>query len=183
FPFLGVHFTRMITRDQSGHHIECGPNAVLAFAREGYQKTRVNFADLAETLTYPAFWKIAIKHWRTGLGEMHRSVFKSAFVRALQRLVPDISVDDLVPAPAGVRAQALAPNGTLLDDFSIVQRGPIVHVCNAPSPAATASLAIGDEVVSRLAEAHGSGLQNAIEHATAAPSKHASEAAIEDTVA
>ncbi|MEM1165545.1 MAG: L-2-hydroxyglutarate oxidase [Planctomycetota bacterium] len=150
FPFLGVHFTRMITSDEHGHHVECGPNAVLAFAREGYTRTTIDWGDLAETLSYPAFWKIALKHWRTGAGEMFRSFSKRAFVRALQRLIPDITEDDLVEVPAGVRAQALAPDGTLLDDFSIVQSERVINVCNAPSPAATASLAIGDSVVGRL---------------------------------
>lgn len=151
FPFLGVHFTRMIEADQYGHHVECGPNAVLAYAREGYRKTSFNPSDLLETLTYPAFWKMAVKYWRTGVGEMWRSVSKEAFVKALQRLLPDITADDLEPAPAGVRAQALAPDGKLLDDFALLEGERVVNVLNAPSPAATASLAIGDTVVDRLA--------------------------------
>ncbi len=152
FPFLGVHFTRMITGG-----VECGPNAVLAFAREGYTKTSVNLRDLAETLTYPAFWKIALKYWKTGVGEMHRSVSKAAFVKALQRLMPEIKESDLEEAPAGVRAQALGPDGALLDDFSIEEFDRVVNVCNAPSPAATASLSIGETIVDRVAERMGLG--------------------------
>lgn len=146
FPFLGVHFTRMIERDTHGHLVECGPNAVLAFAREGYTRTTINPRDLAGTLTYPAFWRIAAKYWRMGAGEMWRSWSKAAFVRALQRLVPAITARDLEPAPAGVRAQALAPDGKLLDDFSITRAEHVVNVVNAPSPAATASLAIAEHV-------------------------------------
>jgi L-2-hydroxyglutarate oxidase len=146
FPFLGVHFTRMI--DGS---VECGPNAVLAFAREGYRKTDVNLGDLAETLSYPGFVKLVAKYWRTGLGEMWRSFSKAAFVRALQRLVPAITAADLEAAPAGVRAQAIAPDGNLVDDFLIQESENVVNVCNAPSPAATASLNIGKLVVDRLA--------------------------------
>ncbi len=151
FPFLGVHFTRMIDADQHGHHVECGPNAVLALKREGYLKTAVNLFDLAETMTYPAFWKMAGKYWKTGLGEMWRSVSKDAFVTALQRLLPAITADDLIEAPAGVRAQALAPDGQLVDDFSVVESARIVNVLNAPSPAATASLSIGETIVAKLA--------------------------------
>jgi L-2-hydroxyglutarate oxidase len=146
FPFLGVHFTRTI-----GGGVECGPNAVLAFAREGYHKTDVNLRDLAETLTYPGFLRLARRYWRTGLGELWRSVSKAAFVRALQRLLPAIRADHLDPAPAGVRAQAVAPGGGMVDDFLIQEHGRVVHVLNAPSPAATASLAIGRQVADRLA--------------------------------
>lgn len=146
FPFLGVHFTRMVDADEHGHHVECGPNAVLAFAREGYTKTTVNPGELAEVLASGSFWKLAARHWKTGLGEMHRSWSKAAFTRALQRLLPAITADDLVPAQAGVRAQALGPGGKLLDDFAIEQNGPIVNVINAPSPAATASLAIAERI-------------------------------------
>ena len=152
FPFLGVHFTRMITGG-----VECGPNAVLAFSREGYTKTALNLRDLAETLSYPAFWKIALKYWKTGAGEMHRSFSKAAFVKALQRLMPEITADDLEAAPAGVRAQALGPDGALLDDFSIEESDRVVNVCNAPSPAATASLSIGETIVDRVAERMGLG--------------------------
>jgi L-2-hydroxyglutarate oxidase len=146
FPFLGVHFTRMI--DGS---VECGPNAVLAFAREGYRFFDVNVRDLLGTLTYPGFLRMALKHWRTGLGEMWRSLSKAAFVQALRRLVPDIRAADLETAPAGIRAQAVAPDGGLVDDFLIVEGDRVVNVCNAPSPAATASLQIGAAVVDRLA--------------------------------
>lgn len=147
FPFLGVHFTRMI---RGG--VECGPNAVLAFAREGYTKTAVNLRDLAESLTYGGFLRMAARCWRTGLGEMWRSVSKPAFVRALQRLVPEIRAEHLLPAPAGVRAQALGKQGELLDDFVIQACDRVINVGNAPSPAATASLNIGNLIVDRLAE-------------------------------
>ena len=147
FPFLGVHFTRMI---RGG--VECGPNAVLAFAREGYHKTDINFADLVETLTYPGFLKMAAKYWQTGLGEMWRSFSKAAFVKALQRLVPEVTADDLEAAPAGIRAQAIAPDGALVDDFMFQESARIVHVCNAPSPAATSSLNIGKTIVEKLAQ-------------------------------
>lgn len=138
FPFLGVHFTRMI---EGG--VECGPNAVLAFAREGYTKLDINLRDLLESLSYPGFQRLALRHWKTGLGEMWRSFSKQAFVKALQRLVPDIRAEHLTAIPAGVRAQALRRDGNLVDDFLIVDDGPIVNVCNAPSPAATAALNIG----------------------------------------
>ncbi|MFO0903133.1 MAG: L-2-hydroxyglutarate oxidase [Pirellulales bacterium] len=146
FPFLGVHFTRMIDGG-----VECGPNAVLAFAREGYRKTDVNLRDLAESLTYGGFLRLAAKYWRMGLGEMWRSWSKAAFVRALQRLIPEVRSEDLVPARAGVRAQALAPSGDLVEDFLILEQPRAVHVCNAPSPAATSSLNIGKLVVDKLA--------------------------------
>lgn len=146
FPFLGVHFTRMI--DGS---VECGPNAVLALAREGYRKTDIHLPELLETLTYPAFWKIALRYWRVGAGEMWRSLSKRAFVRALQRLVPEIRLEHLQTAPAGIRAQALAPDGQLVDDFFIQETEHVVNVCNAPSPAATASLNIGRLIVEKLA--------------------------------
>lgn len=145
FPFLGVHFTRMI---QGG--VECGPNAVLAFAREGYRMRDVNLRDMFEVLTYPGFLMLAAKYWKTGLGEMWRSVSKRAFVKALQRLVPEITTNDLHAAPAGVRAQALQRDGQLADDFIIEQSDRVINVLNAPSPAATASLNIGKEIVDRL---------------------------------
>ena len=145
FPFLGVHFTRRIDGT-----IECGPNAVLAFAREGYRKTDISIREFAQTLAWPGFRKIALKYWRTGLGEYHRSFSKNAFVAALQKLVPEITANDLQPTGAGVRAQACSRAGSLLDDFEIRQKGRVVHVCNAPSPAATASLAIGDAIASRV---------------------------------
>ena len=145
FPFLGVHFTRMI--DGS---VECGPNAVLAFAREGYNKTTINPYDLIESLTYPGFVRLACKYWREGLGEMWRSFSKAAFVRALQRLVPAIRSEDLQPALAGVRAQAVGRDGQMVDDFQIQSSRRVVHVLNAPSPAATASLNIAEQIVERI---------------------------------
>jgi len=141
FPFLGVHFTRMM---EGG--VECGPNAVLAFAREGYRKTDINLKELAETLSWPGFQKVAVKYWRSGLGEFHRSFSKTAFVHALQKLIPSIRAEDLVPGGAGVRAQACSRDGGLVDDFHFVLNGNVIHVCNAPSPAATASLAIGESI-------------------------------------
>jgi len=147
FPFLGVHFTRKI-----GGGVECGPNAVLAFAREGYRKTNLNLRDLAESLTYPGFLRLAAKYWRMGAAEMWRSVSKRAFVRALQRLVPEIRAEHLRPAPAGVRAQALARDGSLVDDFLIEEHDRIVNVLNAPSPAATSALKIGQSIVELLAD-------------------------------
>ena len=146
FPFLGVHFTRMI--DGS---VECGPNAVLALAREGYSWGHVRVGDLVESLTYGGFLKLASRFWRTGLGEIHRSLSKAAFVKALSRLVPELQSSDLRPCRAGVRAQAVAPDGSLVDDFLWVSGDRILHVCNAPSPAATASLEIGRTIVERIA--------------------------------
>jgi len=145
FPFLGVHFTRMI---KGG--VECGPNAVLAFAREGYNKLDIKAGDLLETLTYPGFLKMASKYWQTGFGEMWRSFNKAAFVKALQRLVPEIRAEDLEPAHAGIRAQAIARDGSMVDDFLIQEMERIVNVCNAPSPGATASLNIGKLIVEKL---------------------------------
>lgn len=141
FPFLGVHFTRMV---KGG--VEAGPNAVLAFKREGYRKTDFDAREAWDTLSFPGFWKLAGRYWRTGAGEFHRSFSKAAFVRALQRLLPDLRIDDLHPAVAGVRAQAIDPSGALVDDFSIQVLGGVVHVLNAPSPAATASLPIGRHI-------------------------------------
>jgi L-2-hydroxyglutarate oxidase len=149
FPFLGVHFTRMI-----GGAVEAGPNAVLGLAREAYEKSSFNARDIAEVLTFPAFWRLAMKHWRTGTAEVLRSWSKGAFARSLRRLVPEIEGDDLVPTEAGVRAQALTRKGGLVDDFLIVEGRRSVHVLNAPSPAATACLPIGRHVAeqaSRLA--------------------------------
>ena len=145
FPFLGVHFTQTI---QGG--VECGPNAVLAFAREGYRKTDINLQDLFESLTYPGFLRLVIKHWKIGVGEMWRSFSKKAFAKALSRLIPEIRVEHLKPAPAGVRAQALERNGKLVDDFLIMENERIVNVCNAPSPAATSALNIGKSIVEKL---------------------------------
>jgi (S)-2-hydroxyglutarate dehydrogenase len=141
FPFLGVHFTRMI---HGG--VEAGPNAVLALKRQGYKKTDFSARDMAELSFYPGFWRMALKHWRMGLGEMLRSVNKSAFTRALQRLVPEIEKTDLIPGGSGVRAQALEPDGFLVDDFRIKEAKNMIHVLNAPSPAATASINIGKTI-------------------------------------
>ncbi len=152
FPFLGVHFTRRI----SGA-VDAGPNAVLAFRREGYQRSDFDLRDLGSSLMFPGFWRMAAKNWRSGLGEFHRSYSKPTFVRALQRLVPDVREDDLVPGGSGVRAQALTPRGVLLDDFHFVASGRVLHVLNVPSPAATASLLIGRTIVETAAA--GLGLQ------------------------
>ena len=146
FPFLGVHCTRMM--DGSVH---LGPNAVLAFSREGYHKSTISVRDTIETLSFPGFWKLAARHWREGAREMVRSFSRAAFVRSLQRLVPEITDEDVIPSEAGVRAQALRPDGTLEDDFLIINHGRTVHVCNAPSPAATASLKIGETVAAAIA--------------------------------
>lgn len=145
FPFLGVHFTRMI---EGG--VECGPNAVLALAREGYTWGKISPRDLFESLTYSGFLRLAFKYWKTGIGEMWRSLSKAAFVRALQVLIPEIRSEHLEVAPAGVRAQALAPEGKLVDDFLILRKDRVLNVCNAPSPAATASLNIGRTIVDEL---------------------------------
>ncbi|MCV9386264.1 L-2-hydroxyglutarate oxidase [Reichenbachiella ulvae] len=144
FPFLGVHFTRMINGG-----VEAGPNAVLAFQREGYKKSDINLAELLETLAWPGFQKVAAKYWKTGFGEMYRSFSKSAFTTALQKLIPEIKESDLETGGAGVRAQACDRNGGLLDDFQILEDDHFINVCNAPSPAATSSLAIGDEISKR----------------------------------
>jgi L-2-hydroxyglutarate oxidase len=146
FPFLGVHFTRTVDGG-----IEAGPNAVLGLAREGYAKTKVNPADLAGILGYPAFWRLARANWRTGLSETLRSLSRRGFARSLQRLVPEVREEDLVPMPAGVRAQALAEDGTLVDDFAIFEGESSIHVCNAPSPAATACLPIGETIAEKAA--------------------------------
>ena len=146
FPFLGVHFTRMVLGG-----VECGPNAVLAFSREGYTKMDINLRDLVESLSYSGFIRMAAKNWKTGCGEMWRSFSKAAFVKALQRLIPEIRSEHLEYAPAGVRAQALGRDGKLLDDFLIQETERVVNVCNAPSPAATAALNIGSLIVDRLA--------------------------------
>jgi L-2-hydroxyglutarate oxidase len=149
FPFLGVHATRGI--DGSVH---AGPNAVLALAREGYSWGAVKPKELLGTLAYPGMLRLARKHWRYGLGEMHRSLSREAMVRQIQRLLPDVRADDLHPAGAGVRAQAVRPDGTLVDDFLFVAQGTgtgaVLHVLNAPSPAATAALPIGREILETL---------------------------------
>lgn len=141
FPFLGVHFTRMVDGN-----VEAGPNAVLAFKREGYKFSDFNFSETLETFTYPGFWKIAAKYGKTGMGEIHRSLSKTAFTKALQKLIPEIKEEDLVPGGAGVRAQALRRDGSLIDDFDILQKGNVIHVRNAPSPAATSCLSIGEKI-------------------------------------
>ncbi len=138
FPFLGVHFTRMMNG-----HVEAGPNAVFAFKREGYKKTDFHFGELWDALSWPGFRKVVGKYWKTGMGEFYRSFSKPAFTRALQKLIPEIKEEDLVPGGAGVRAQACDRTGGLLDDFKIVEDTGIIHILNAPSPAATSSLAIG----------------------------------------
>ena len=142
FPFLGVHFTRRVNGT-----VDAGPNAVLAFRREGYRRTDFSPRDLASSLTFPGFWRMAGKHWRYGLDEFHRSFSKSTFVRALQRLLPELREEDLIPGGSGVRAQALRRDGTLVDDFQFVPSGRMLHVLNVPSPAATASLVIGRTIV------------------------------------
>ncbi|MBD2202525.1 L-2-hydroxyglutarate oxidase [Calothrix sp. FACHB-1219] len=145
FPFLGVHFTRMI--DSSVH---AGPNAVLSLKREGYHKTDFDLRDFAEVMAYPGFWKLAAKHADEGIKEIIRSFSKAAFVRSLQQLIPEVQAEDLVPTHAGVRAQALKNDGSLVDDFLIVQGENSIHVCNAPSPAATSSLEIGKAIVAQI---------------------------------
>lgn len=145
FPFLGVHFTKMI---DGGVH--AGPNAVLSLKREGYYKTDFNLKDFLDTMTYPGFWKLSLKHGADGFQEIARSWSKALFVASLQRLIPEIRAQDVVPTHAGVRAQALANNGQLVDDFLIIDRPQALHVCNAPSPAATSSIAIGKEIANRI---------------------------------
>lgn len=141
FPFLGVHFTRMI-----GGGVEAGPNAVFAFKREGYHKSDFDFNETMESLAWPGFRKVAVKYWKTGVGEFYRSFSKTAFTKALQKLVPIIQEDDLIPAEAGVRAQACDKFGGLLDDFKIIEESNAIHILNAPSPAATSSLSIGKTI-------------------------------------
>ncbi|HWO97216.1 MAG TPA: L-2-hydroxyglutarate oxidase [Bacillus sp. (in: firmicutes)] len=145
FPFLGVHFTRMISGE-----VDAGPNAVLSFKREGYKKTDFNAKDLIESLSFPGLWKMAGKFAKEGLDEYIRSFSKKQFTKSLQELIPEIQEDDLIPAPAGVRAQALRSDGNMVDDFHIIMGKRTIHVCNAPSPAATASIEIGKEVVNRI---------------------------------
>lgn len=153
FPFLGVHFTRMI--DGSVH---AGPNAVLSLKREGYHRMSFDLRDFADTMTYSGFWRLAAKHAKSGLEEMHRSFSKKAFVRSLQKLIPEIREEDLIPGEAGVRAQALRPDGGLVDDFLIVHSPSAIHVCNAPSPAATASLEIARVISENVPEFSGVGI-------------------------
>jgi L-2-hydroxyglutarate oxidase len=141
FPFLGVHFTRMA---KGG--VEAGPNAVLAFAREGYRKSTINFSELAESLAWPGFQKVARKYWQTGMSEMYRSFSKEAFTQALRKLIPEIDENDLEDGGAGVRAQACSRQGGLIDDFLILEDKLVINVCNAPSPAATSALSIGETI-------------------------------------
>ena len=148
FPFLGVHFTRMINGV-----VECGPNAVFSLKREGYGKMDFSLKDSWDSLTFPGTWKLFLRHWKYGLNECKRAFFKVQFLRQLQRLIPSLGIEDIKPSRAGVRAQALRPNGELIDDFKIEKGVSAIHVLNAPSPAATASLAIG-ETVSQIAAEH-----------------------------
>jgi L-2-hydroxyglutarate oxidase len=145
FPFLGVHFTRMM--DGSIH---AGPNAVLSMKREGYSKSDFSWRDLSEVMFYPGFWKLSSKYYREGAHEMYRSMSKAAFTRALQRLIPEVKADDLIPSKSGVRAQALLRDGSLVDDFLLLEGKNSLHVCNAPSPAATASLEIAKRIVGKV---------------------------------
>lgn len=145
FPFLGVHFTRMI---KGG--IECGPNAVFTFKREGYNRTSFNLNDSWQALTYKGTWKLFAKHWRKGIDEYKRAFSKHLFVKALQKLMPQLEMDDVIACRAGVRAQALAPDGSLIDDFKIEKHEGNIHVLNAPSPAATSCLAIADEIIQHI---------------------------------
>jgi (S)-2-hydroxyglutarate dehydrogenase len=148
FPFLGVHFTRRVNGT-----VDAGPNAVLAFRREGYRRSNFGLRDVASSLVFPGFWRMGAKHWRSGLDEFHRSFSKAAFVRALQRLLPELRAEDLIPGSSGVRAQALRRDGTLVDDFQFVPSGRMLHVLNVPSPAATASLVIGREIANTASHA------------------------------
>lgn len=150
FPFLGVHFTRRINGD-----VWLGPNAVLAFAREGYGRFDLDLNDLRDALSFPGFQKLAAKFWRTGLEEYYRDFSKRAFLAALQRYMPDLAMADLIPGPSGVRAQALGADGALVDDFVVHQQGRALHVRNAPSPAATSSLAIADLIADRASQVMG----------------------------
>ncbi|MGA7695832.1 MAG: L-2-hydroxyglutarate oxidase [Candidatus Sulfotelmatobacter sp.] len=148
FPFLGVHFTRRV----SGR-VDAGPNAVLALRREGYRHRDFSLPDIASSLAFPGFWRMAAKHWRSGLDEFHRSFSKPKFVLALQRLLPEVMEQDLVPGGSGVRAQAVKHDGTLVDDFQFVPSGRMLHVLNVPSPAATASIPIGRFIVTAMEQA------------------------------
>ena len=140
-PFLGVHFTRRV-----GGTVDLGPNAVLALAREGYRRRDLNLADVADIVTWPGFWRMARKYWRSGCSEVAGSISKQLFVRRARAYVPDVTARDVVPAPAGVRAQAISRDGALVDEFVLTRRGPIVAIRNAPSPAATSSLAIAEHI-------------------------------------
>jgi L-2-hydroxyglutarate oxidase len=135
--------------------VEAGPNAVFAFAREGYRKTDINLGDLWRTVSFKGFWAMAGKYWRTGFGELYRSLNKAAFVSALQKLLPAITADDLITGGAGVRAQAVSASGSLVDDFVIRESRNAIHVLNAPSPGATASLAIGESIAEMATKSFG----------------------------
>jgi L-2-hydroxyglutarate oxidase LhgO len=150
FPFLGVHFTRMV---HGG--VEAGPNAVLALKREGYLKFDFSLRDTLTTLAFPGFWRMAAKYWRQGMAEYYRSLSKAAFLRSLQRLLPELRAHDIRPGGSGVRAQALDRQGKLLDDFHILRTGNVIHVCNVPSPAATASIIIGRQIREMAMDAFG----------------------------
>ncbi len=147
FPFLGVHFTRTVYGE-----IEAGPNAVLAFSREAYKKTDFSLIELANMAAYRGFWRMAKKYWQTGFGEFYRSMDKSAFVRSLNKLLPELKEEDIIPGGSGIRAQALEPDGSLVDDFRIVEGEDMIHVLNAPSPAATASIRIGQYIADKAKE-------------------------------
>jgi L-2-hydroxyglutarate oxidase len=147
FPFLGVHLTRTLAG-----FVKCGPNAVLALAREGYRRGDLNLRDVWETVSYPGFARMAARYWRTGLMEMWRSLKKKAFLRSLQRLVAAVSLEQLLPGPAGVRAQAVSRDGRIVDDFAFLESQRLIHVLNAPSPGATASLSLGQAVVDKLSQ-------------------------------
>ncbi|PWN08186.1 L-2-hydroxyglutarate oxidase [Rhodohalobacter mucosus] len=150
FPFLGVHFTRMALGG-----VECGPNAVFAFKREGYEKTSFDINDVIDTFNFPGFWKLAGNHWRMGIDELYRSFSKQGFLENLQKLIPSIGISDITESPSGVRAMALKPDGEILDDFYFETTENEVHVLNAPSPAATAGLAIGSEITEKVKSSFG----------------------------
>ncbi|MDA2168519.1 L-2-hydroxyglutarate oxidase [Bacillus pacificus] len=150
FPFLGVHFTRMINGD-----VHAGPNAVLSFKREGYTKKDFDIKDFMETMTYTGFWKMAMPNMKEGIKEMVRSFSKQSFLKSLQRLIPELTEKDIVPTHAGVRAQAILSNGNMVDDFCIIPGINSLHICNAPSPAATASIKIGEEIAKRVPDVVG----------------------------
>jgi L-2-hydroxyglutarate oxidase LhgO len=150
FPFLGVHYTKGIYGS-----VEAGPNAVLAMSREGYRKRDLDLGETWGTVSYGGFWRMLRRNWKIGLGELHRSYSKGVFLRDLQKLLPEVREADLAPGGSGVRAQAVAKDGTLLDDFNIIRGREAVHVLNAPSPGATSSLAIGEYIVGLAAEAFG----------------------------
>ncbi|MFW5973502.1 MAG: L-2-hydroxyglutarate oxidase [Bacteroidota bacterium] len=145
FPFLGVHFTRMVDGG-----VECGPSAILAFAREGYTFGTANLRDILEAATFPGLYRLVARHWRHGISEIMQSLSKRYYTRTLQRLIPEVCEDDLLPAPSGVRAQAIEPSGDLVDDFYFEETERVVNVCNAASPAATASLNVGELIARRL---------------------------------